>query len=66
MDLSLIGKVVAILIALQAVLAGVKLGLDKVKDLTKTEVDDKADSILGKILAPLDALIGLLQGNANK
>lgn len=63
--LALMGKIVIGVGIFQAVLAVVKLVLDKIKDKTDTNVDNKIASVLGFFVAPLNKLVELLQGNLN-
>lgn len=62
----MIALVLMVNLALQAVLAGLKKGLDLIKAKTATKADDKAAEVIGYILKPVDFIVKLLQGNADK
>lgn len=59
----IVATVVTVMVALNFVLSGLKSGLDKIKTMTKTTVDDKASDFLGKILAVLGKIIDWASAN---
>lgn len=54
---------VACVIAVNAILSGIKVALDAIKDLTKSEADNKASAILGSILGFLGKIVDWLSAN---
>jgi len=53
----------AFLLASNAFLSGLSKALELIKDKTKTDVDNKAYDVVGKILGYLQVVIDLLKGN---
>lgn len=59
----LIGTVVIVMLAVNVTLTGLKAGLELIKDKTATEVDNKAHSILTKVLDFLSKALDIVGHN---
>lgn len=62
-DSGVVAQVISILVIVNAVLSGLKVILDGIKDHTAANWDNKAADVLGFVLGWASKLIDLIQGN---
>lgn len=61
----LIAKVVMVLVIVNVVLSAVSMVLEKIKDLTKSDVDNKIFAVISKIAEYGQKLVDLISANKN-
>lgn len=59
----LVLKVILVLLIANAVLSGLSVALEKIKDLTKTEADNKAYAVISKIADVLKKVTDFVSAN---
>jgi len=63
LNLPLVASIVAVVIGVLAFLSGLSLFLGKIKDLTKTDVDNKVFAGLQLVIPPLQKVVDFLSAN---
>jgi hypothetical protein len=59
----LISEIIVYVIGFNALLAGIKIALDKIKDVTASSWDNKASELLGKVISFVQKLIDIIGNN---
>ncbi len=56
-------QILAVVAAFNVSLSGIKAGLDMIQDKTQTDIDNKADNALGKLIAFINKIFDLVGYN---